>query len=696
MKRREFLQLSGCFAVSASLLGAAGCGDDGAAPGSYSFPHGVASGDPQPSSVMLWTRVSSADDGPVAVTVEVATDEAFREVVATAALTASADSDFTLRVLVEGLQPSTWYFYRFRAGRDRSELGRTWTAPSRDADEPIRLAWVSCQDYAAGFYGAYRHLIRDDEAAPPEERVQLVVHLGDFIYETVSAQFQTAIDESFEPTALIDRNGQMRVVPDVPDGAAVGQVRYARTLADYRHLYKSFLADPDLRAARARWPFVYTWDDHEFSNDCWQSQANYTDADGLDEPAQTRKVAANQAWFEYVPANLTDAQGVDGVAPEAADFLAAEVVDAAFGALERDELIATEANNLAAIGSLTIYRSLRLGKHVELVMTDERSYRSDHAVPESQIVGSPLFFDPRNVQSLEMVNVMDAGATANGGQPPDTVGLGFENLRKTSPPGSMLGAAQKAWWKATMAGSDATWKLWGNEVPLLRFFVRGQGGPLVLDRVMNADAWDGYNHERNELMAFLRDGEIANVVAVTGDIHAHFAGYVMDDHDAADPRAVMIDLCTAGISSNSLFSFFEAPTRAPELSGPRKLITFDATPFGGQETHVVNFNATLLWGAAAGQVAADTYDLQAAEAVKDDSNPHLRYADTNAQGYGLMTVSATELRATLVTIERPLADEPDGPGIRRTASFRVPLVAAGEPPVLEGPTFTGTKPWPLT
>src|SRR5262249_40859632 len=156
---------------------------------------------------------------------------------------------------------------------------------------------------------------------------------------------------------------------------------FAKTVDDYRHLYRTFLSDPDLQAARARWPFISTWDDHEFTDDCWQSQANYDSAHSLDETDQTRRIAASQVWFEDIPAQLTDAGGVTGVASQAKDFAPADVHDAAFTTPNDDNFV-DEPNNKAAIGAITIYRSLRFGQHVELVMTDERSYRSDHAIPE--------------------------------------------------------------------------------------------------------------------------------------------------------------------------------------------------------------------------------------------------------------------------------------------------------------------------
>ncbi|HEY0193479.1 MAG TPA: alkaline phosphatase D family protein, partial [Kofleriaceae bacterium] len=402
MKRRDFLRSTGWFVIGATLVGIPtldGCGDntkqqlpdagsgsDADPSGTYQFPQGVASGDPRDTSVVLWTRVVRGSDATaeVAVTVQVSTEASFATVVASKMVSAGAASDHTVRALITGLSAATSYYYRFVAGQD-AITGQTRTAPAATADVQVNLAWVSCQDYAAGNYGAYRQMLIDDAARADADKLHAVVHLGDMIYETRGDGFQTAIDDNFTPIALKNRDGSQRGVPAFPSGGGTrdgvsGQ--FAKTVDDYRSLYRTFLSDPDLQAARARWPFVAVWDDHEFTDDCWQSQANYTDDKSLDEGDQTRRAAASQAWFEYVPALLTGAPGVAGVPSQAKDFAAPMpgVTDAQFPQTVTAENFVNEPNNVAAVGAISIYRSLRFGKHVELVMTDLRSYRSDHAI----------------------------------------------------------------------------------------------------------------------------------------------------------------------------------------------------------------------------------------------------------------------------------------------------------------------------
>src|SRR5690606_25970039 len=127
----------------------------------------------------------------------------------------------------------------------------------------------------------------------------------------------------------------------------------------------------DLQAARARFPFVHTWDDHEFTNDAWQAHDTYF-GDGA--PAQKRKLAANRAWFEFIPAVLSRASSFHGIASPAQDFRNAAVTDAPLA--EHDDDFLYDGDSLKAVSSLTIYRTLRWGAMLDLVVTDLRSYRS--------------------------------------------------------------------------------------------------------------------------------------------------------------------------------------------------------------------------------------------------------------------------------------------------------------------------------
>src|SRR5262249_30216396 len=146
------------------------------------YPEGVASGDPQHDSVILWTRRAPSGKSVPTLTMEIAEDEAFMRVVATAAVTPKAENDWTVRVLATGLKPATTYWYRFSDTRGfGSRIGRTRTAPADGDDRPVAFTFVSCQDQNTGWDNAYRRMIHEDMQKPEAEQIGFVLHLGDFV-----------------------------------------------------------------------------------------------------------------------------------------------------------------------------------------------------------------------------------------------------------------------------------------------------------------------------------------------------------------------------------------------------------------------------------------------------------------------------------------------------------------------------------
>lgn len=714
MLRRDFLKLSGAFLVAAGIPGLLGaCASNGkSGTNSRIFPQGVASGDPRPNSVVIWTRaLPHLLRQPHSVTAEVALDEAFTNLVLQETFHVSSASDYTLRVVVENLQPDTFYFYRFiTASRQVSPTGRTLTAPPLSDAKEIHFAFVSCQDRGHGFYNAYRRMINDDRNQPADQQIRFVLHLGDFIYETNNDPLMAPLDEAFQPIpgGLIDGDGSRREVGGFPDGGKTSDgISYARTLDDYRHLYREYLTDPDLLEARARWPFIHIWDDHEFSDDSWQTEANYESAGtngSIDEPSQPRKVAANQAWFEYLPVNLLQRGDIDPDLQQTKAFEFTEVRETPNDRVDEFNFADNE-DNLKAIDTLTIYRSFRFGRWLELAVTDNRSYRSDHPVPEEISGNGSVFVDPRMLLPLELVNQLDAGRTANNGDPDSFIFAGGVqiNPRFNRPPGTILGGTQKEWWKALMLRSEARWKVWGNSVPLMRFLVNLSALNTGLpDVVLSTDSWDGYATERNELMAFLVSNGIRDVLSLSGDFHAHFAGVVLSNYDASSPAPAMAEFVCGSVSSVSMFaaarqlSERENPTENERLL--QSLISYDATRADepGENRVTNNLNNTLLNGVIAGVAAAQTNALSAVEAAKDiEVNGHLRYADTDGHGYGRVSVAENEVKVKLVTLSS-INKESDGadPGIQRTAAFRVPSVMIAGKLEISGPVIEGEPPFP--
>jgi len=287
------------------------------------------------------------------------------------------ESDWTCRVLVGHLQAASEYWYRFVDDEGNgSRIGRTLTAPGPDDIRPTKFAFVSCQCLPEGYNNGYRRMIYEDEKAPPDERLGFVLHLGDFIYEVVQYPDQAT-------KGRFDRKLTFPI--KYPKGKVVAKNRFwvPDSLEDYRVAYKAYLLDPDLQDARARWPFVCVWDNHEISWNGWQSIQEFAGTDGW-VAGQKLKVAGNQAWFEFQPARvLPPGSNLD-------TFNAPKVEDVPLKATDFDDTgMGIEPNNLAAINSLIIYRALRWGRHIDLLLTDNRSFRSRDPGNHDEL--TPLF-----------------------------------------------------------------------------------------------------------------------------------------------------------------------------------------------------------------------------------------------------------------------------------------------------------------
>ena len=712
MQRRQFLKLSGCFITYVSgLQFNTGCSSDQEDVLAH-FPQGVSSGDPGPTSVMLWTRAEPVENtaSPVKIKLQFALDENFDQLFFERDYTANSNSDYTLRILIDGLGSDTIYFYRFISDTNFSITGRTRTAPDPQSTQTVKLAFMSCQERKHGFYNAYRSLINDDIVASADEQIQFVLHLGDFIYETRNDPLQTPVDENLQAIelGLTDLDGQERNINQFIDGSITTDgIEYAQTLADYRQLYKQYLSDPDLQAARARWPFVPVWDDHEFSDDCWQTEANYEDSgpdSSTNEPSQPRKVAANQAWFEYMPVNLTRPENTDEDLIHSQDFEFIEVTESTNDQINQFNQVINE-DNLNAIASLTIYRSLQYGAMLQLILTDNRSYRSDHAIPEDLTGNIDLFFSPRVALPLELQNDLDAGITANNGDPDTFLFLGsfILNPRRFSPPGTMLGSKQKDWFKQNLQRSTSRWKIWANSVPLMRLLLNLSALENNLEDVLiSVDSWDGYNSERKELLQFLLDQNIQNVVSLSGDLHAHFAGEVWNDFDDSNNQVAMVEAVCGAVSSISQFKAVENLTRIVQPttleSQIRELITYDSSLSSspGTNAFVNNLNNSLLNGIKSAQVATATNDLEQIEMNKDEMvNQHLVYADTDAHGYGIATLETAQMTVELITINNVNQQSAIAAQKKRSTKFVIPWTDNGQQASISSPTFTGPPPFPF-
>lgn len=445
LSRRNFIQLGAAMGASLAWASRASASKTKWRERRDLYPEGVASGDPDPSSVILWTRRPFDVGTRHVLTVEVAEDPDFRRVVAHAPAAVSAAADWTTRVLVGGLKPARTYWYRFAdAEGSGSRIGRTITAPRPNDPRAVNFAWVSCQTVNEGALNGYRRMIFEDERAAPEDRLGFILHLGDFIYEVV--QYPEEVKTRYDRTIY--------EVARIPDALKVSDFYLPTTVDGYRAVWRGYLHDPDLQDARARWPFVCMWDNHEFS---WQGWQSVFKAGPIEKPGQSIKVAANQAWFEYIPARvIAPSKSLEKFDPPAVKDVPIERWD--------DHGLGDEPNNLIAIRSLIAYRALRYGRHLDLLITDQRSFCSADPTDPPDVV---KIYDPsyNGMFSEEAMIALDGGRAANDGKPPEELSfrdVRIPNPRKGLPPRTILGADQKAWFKDRLRKSTATWKIWGN------------------------------------------------------------------------------------------------------------------------------------------------------------------------------------------------------------------------------------------
>ena len=267
VSRRKVLFAVGTVAA-APALGASALPET---PAQVRFEHGVASGDPLPDAVILWTRISGLDRG-ADITWQISRDDSFKAVLAEGKVFTDAGRDYTVKVDVRGLMPDTEYHYRFLAGPISSPAGRTRTLPLQT--DKVVLAVVSCSLHPNGYFNAYR-------AIADLARVDAVVHLGDYIYEYGAGLTDYGMG-----------NGRMLMRIPEPTHEIV-------SLADYRMRHAQYKRDEDLQAAHARAPWICVFDDHEICNNPWRDGAENHQPDEGD--WGVRKAAALKAYSEWMP-----------------------------------------------------------------------------------------------------------------------------------------------------------------------------------------------------------------------------------------------------------------------------------------------------------------------------------------------------------------------------------------------------------
>lgn len=635
------------------------------------FPQSIASGDPRPHSIVLWTRLvdESRNDAQLSVWLQLAHDAEFTQPIALDGereleLEAHSRFDRCIKARITTLDANTIYYYRFiyeaEVGAVTSRTGRFKTAPSADRDVSVHFAVMSCQDYQGRYYHALAHAAQQD--------LDFFLHLGDYVYETTPSDGiadDTRRVRFGDPDAALPLPERYASNDEASDG--VGYLA-AQSLDNYRDLYRTVRRDRNLQRLHESAAMIAIPDDHEFSNDAHGQTATYFN--GLrDELNPERRKNADQAWFEYMPVDY----------PGEPEFV-----------FDREAPFPDD---------LRTYRDFRFGKHVHIVMTDLRRYRSDHVIPEGAFPAAIALDAPAieqlgvDASALErllrpyvvvadydaslheaLAGVFDADAprSPDWEQPLDAtyVNALIASYNETAPDAPLalidtaqlplgipyssvfvqqgnssgsryflnlpafesiaqhryentngaservMGEDQEQWFIDTLESSDATWKIWGNEYTLLRkvLDVSGVSGvpeafqhPLLI----SADDWDGMPNRRRALLERLEN--VDNLVVVTGDIHSFFAGYV-----DVEPRPSLIEFVCGALSSATLQSTLER--------GEYDL---------GEFASLARFAGALL----------------------EASNPHVRYNNLAANGFATISANADQLQVTFHLLDYHLVEE---------------------------------------
>lgn len=484
------------------------------------FYHGVASGDPLQDRVVIWTRVTPLNaEEEIQVGWAVSTDPEFTDIVTQGLANTNEQKDYTVKVDVTGLEPATTYYYVFReeSSLALSIVGRTRTAPSASEVDQLKFAVVSCANYQAGYYNAYKRI---------SERPDLdaVLHLGDYIYEYGGGSGTYGYDGS-RPDRF-----------HIPDQEILD-------VADYRTRYSLYRLDPDLRAVHQQHPFICIWDDHESANDAYKNGAeNHNAGEGS---WSTRKEISKQVYFEWMPIRNQPDQ--------------------------------------------RLYRTLNYGDLADLVMIDTR-------------------LEGRQQQ--------------------------ISSAADTNQFRTMLGNQQKIWLAQQFQESDAQWKILVNQVifsPLNVGFTSPlpTSLPLVtLAESIFVDIWDGYPKERKQILEFIRQQNIDNVVIVSGDFHSAFG-----------------------------FDVTDMPVRYPDPNRSNlPTVTSAYTPSTGQGSVAVEFVTP--------SISSDNFDENVGSLFSDlwedqinqytfyptaldfaNYNPHMKFADLDRHGYFVLDITPQAAQA---------------------------------------------------
>ncbi|EKU37710.1 MULTISPECIES: alkaline phosphatase D family protein [Acinetobacter] len=504
ISRRELIQKSlfgfGALSLPVAFTGCNDGSDDESAEVQADFLHGVASGDPLQDKVILWTRLTPVDlSARLKVTWEIATDNQFKQNLKTGMVETSKTDDFTVKVDATGLQANTVYYYRFRFGNKISSVGQTKTLPI--TTNKVSFAVCSCSNYPAGYFYVYREMAK--------QNVDVIIHLGDYIYEYGADGYATEDAAKLGRTLPADNNKEII------------------KLDDYRKRYALYRQDKDLQAAHQRHPFIVIWDDHELANDTWREGAeNHQDNEGS---FSDRKLAALQAYFEWMP-----------IRP------------------------------VSSTDHLNIYRQFNFGSLVELTMLDTRIIARDKQLEyadymtaaglDAQKFQADLTNPKRTLMGYTQRDWL-VGKLKQSTATWNVIGQQVLMSKMWIPAELLLSLGQ-----ITSGGASAETlaKMNAQITELVTLKLRlEQGDPTLtvqekarVTTLMpyNLDAWDGYYAERETVYENLASLN-KKVIVLAGDTHNAWASYLYSQKG----QYVGVELATSSVSSPGLEKYLSIP-----------------------------------------------------------------------------------------------------------------------------------------
>ncbi|VXA55502.1 Alkaline phosphatase [Acinetobacter proteolyticus] len=503
ISRRELIQKSlfgfGALSLSAGFTGCNDSSDQETATLQVSFEHGVASGDPLQDRVILWTRLTPSESSArLQVTWEIALDQQFKQIIKTDKVITTASQDFTVKVDATGLKPDQSYFYRFIFGDKVSPVGQTKTLPS--SATKVSFAVCSCSNYPAGYFYVYREMAK--------QNVDVVIHLGDYIYEYGADGYAAEDAAKLGRTLAADNNKEII------------------KLDDYRKRYALYRKDKDLQALHHRHPFIVIWDDHELANDAWREGAeNHQPNEGS---FLERKLAALQAYFEWMPIRPVDDQHTKIYRQfDFGNLVQLTMLDTRI--IARDEQL-DYANYMTANG------------------LDIAKFQADLTNPARTLMGY--------TQRDWLIGKLQQ-STANW----NVLGQQILMTKMLVPAELLLALAEIT---AGNPSADTLNKMNAQITELVTLKIRLQKGDPSLTaqekaRVLtvapyNLDAWDGYFAEREIVYAALAQLK-KKVVVLAGDTHNAWSSNLY----SKDGAFVGVELATSSVSSPGLEKYLNIP-----------------------------------------------------------------------------------------------------------------------------------------